>query len=495
MRAFTFVRRSSSLISTGKLVETRALVNGKFIHFEGFPVVNPATQGEIAFMSNTPLETVKSAISAAAEAFRDYRTVPAQARARILENWYRLMIEHETDLARLVTLENGKPLADSLGEVRYAASFFKWFSEEAVRQYGETISSATPSNRMYTQWQPVGPVGIITPWNFPLAMISRKLAAALAAGCTAVVKPAAETPLSAMAMAVLGVEAGVPDGVVNYTPVGHEKTKSVGELFCESPDLKKVSFTGSTNVGKILMGQSASTLKRISMELGGNAPFVVFEDADIDKAVAGALSCKFRSSGQTCVCANRLFVHDSIYNEFLFKLSKALDTNTRLGPGLDPTVTHGPLIHGRAISKVEQLVEDATSKGATVVRGGQRRNDLGALFYELTLLSDVTPKMEIFHTEAFGPVAPIIRFKSVDEVMELANDTRVGLAAYFYTENNSKAWTVAEKLQAGMVGVNTGLISEAALPFGGVGESGFGREGSKYGLAEYSDLKTVVVGL
>ncbi|KAG7727360.1 hypothetical protein KL948_004509 [Ogataea haglerorum] len=495
MSPLRFCRQLSGLRARKRLVEPRALINGQFIEFPGFEVVNPANQQMLAQVSDTPLEQVEVAVSAAARAFDDYRSVPVHARARILSNWHNLMLEHEQDLARLVTLENGKPLADSLSELRYAASFFKWFAEEAVRCYGDTIPSATPANRMYTQWQPVGPVGIITPWNFPLAMITRKLGAALAAGCTSVIKPAAETPLSAMAMAVLGVEAGVPDGVVNFVPVSHGKTAKVGELFCKSPDLRKVSFTGSTRVGKLLMEQSSSTLKRLSMELGGNAPFVVFEDADLEKAAAGFMSCKFRSSGQTCVCANRIFVHDKIYAEFVAMVADLIDKNTRLGPGIDPSVTHGPLIHENALAKVESLVEDAVDKGAKIVRGGRRRPDLGPLFYDLTLLSDVTPKMDIFYTEVFGPVAPVIRFSAEEEVVQQANNTEVGLAAYFYTENNSRAWRVAEKLQAGMVGVNTGLISEAALPFGGVGESGFGREGSKYGLAEYSELKTVVVGI
>ena len=480
------------------LIKTLGYVNGKWVPGSGnqtFQVNNPAIfpqelafLAQVADLSHTDLD---SAIVSAASSFQTFKKSTGRHRSELLLNLYELMRLNENDLARLIVLENGKPFADAIGEVRYSASFLQWFSEEAPRIYGDVINSANPTNRIITLKQPIGVCGIITPWNFPSAMITRKLGAAIAAGCTTVIKPASETPLSALALAHLAEQAGFPAGVVNVIP--SSDNVGSGKMITEHPLVLKVSFTGSTAVGKILMNQSASTLKKLSMELGGNAPFIVFEDADIEKAAAGAIAAKFRSSGQTCVCANRIFVHESVYDKFVAAFCKLVKEKTRLGNGLTEGVTHGPLIHQKSMHKVRSHIEDAKNKGAKVLLGGNKSN-LGENFHELTVLGDVTTEMDVANEETFGPVAPIFRFADEQDVIRISNLPEVGLAGYFFSNDIRRIFRVAEELHVGMIGVNTGAISEAALPFGGVGESGFGREGSKYGIDDYLVVKSLVLG-
>ncbi|WLF77836.1 hypothetical protein PVL30_001558 [Lodderomyces elongisporus] len=506
--ATTVSTRLSSALKNTDLIKTNAFVNGAWIKSsqgKSFPVTdpgavsgsgsvgaNPDSDPHLATVQSMEAQDYNDAIKYAESSFNEFKHTSGRYRSNLLYKLYELMHENKEDLATMITLENGKPYADALGEVTYAASFFQWFAEEAPRVSGEIIPSANSSNRIFAMKQPIGVCGILTPWNFPLAMITRKLGAAIAAGCTTVIKPASETPLSALSLAYLTELAGFPKGVVNV--LASDDAATVGKLICENPIIKKVSFTGSTNVGKLLMKQSSSTLKKLSFELGGNAPFIVFEDADLDKAVAGAIASKFRSSGQTCICANRLFVHESIYDEFSRKFVEKLKRDVVLGHGLKEGVTHGPVIHDRSMSKVRSHIEDASEKGAKILLGGNKRPDLGENFHELTVLGDVTPDMLIFQEETFGPVAPLIKFSSDEEVINMANDTRVGLAGYFYSTNVSRVFKVAEAIEVGMLGVNTGAISEAALPFGGVQESGFGREGSKFGVDDYLVIKGVVLG-
>lgn len=479
-----------------ELLKTGGFINGEWITSKNtFEVTDPALypkpESKLADVSSFSVSDYNIAIEAASESFYEFRKTTGRYRAELLSNLYRLMKENQDDLAKIIVLENGKPYADAFGEITYAASFFQWFSEESARVNGDIIPSANATSKILALRQPIGPCGIITPWNFPSAMITRKLGAAVAAGCTTVIKPASETPLSALALAHLSEKAGFPKGVVNVLPSA--TSAEVGKILCEHPLIKKVSSTGSTGVGKLLMAQSSSTLKKLSFELGGNAPFIVFEDADLDKAVDGAIASKFRSSGQTCICANRLFIHDSLYDEFVKKFVDKL-SKTTLGFGLDEKTTHGPVIHEKSMSKVRSHIENAVEKGAKLLLGGKRREDIGENFHELTVLGDVTPKMKIFHEETFGPVAPLTRFSSDEEALSLANDTEVGLAGYFYSSDISRIFKVAENLEVGMIGVNTGAISEAAMPFGGVKESGFGREGSKFGIEDYTIVKSVVLG-
>jgi len=402
------------------------------------------------------------------------------------------MVENADDLATLITWENGKPTADAKGEVTYAANFFEWFSEEAPRIYGDVIPSSVPGNRVFTLKEPVGVCGLITPWNFPAAMITRKIGPALAVGCTVVAKAPGETPFTSLALAELAHRAGVPAGVVNVvTAMGN--TPAVGEVLTTDPIVRKVSFTGSTNVGKLLMKQCSSTLKKLSLELGGNAPFIVFDDADIDQAVTGAINSKFRSSGQTCVCANRIYVQAGIYDEFCKKFAEKVKS-FKVGNGFEQGITHGPLIHDRAVNKVEQHVRDAEKKGAQILLGGHKLPDLGPNFYQPTVISGMTSDMAMASEETFGPVAGLFKFESEEEVVKLANSTEVGLAGYFFSRDIARVNRVAENLEVGMVGVNTGLISDPAAPFGGVKESGFGREGSLYGIGEYQITKMVTYG-
>ncbi|KAL4954752.1 Aldehyde/histidinol dehydrogenase [Aspergillus filifer] len=474
----------------------KAFVNGEWVDAESgktFEIHDPATGKLIGTCPEFSASDTEKAIQAANEAFPKFRTTLARERARMLRRWYQLMMDNAEDLATLITWENGKPLADAKGEVNYAASFFEWFSEEAPRIYGDTIPASVPGNRVITLKQPVGVCGLITPWNFPAAMITRKIGPALAAGCTVVTKTPGETPFTANALAELAKRAGIPPGVVNIV-TALKNTPEVGETITTHQDVRKVSFTGSTNVGKLLMKQSSSTIKKVSWELGGNAPFIVFDDVDdLDVAVAGAIASKFRSSGQTCVCANRIYVQKGIYNEFVQRFVAKVK-EFKVGAGFEEGITHGPVIHDRAIDKVDQHVQDAVSKGAKLVAGGQRLSDLGPNFYDLTVLTNMTKDMQLASEETFGPVAGLFPFETEKEVVELANKAEVGLAGYFFSGNVKRIFRVAEALEVGMVGANTGLISDVASPFGGVKQSGFGREGSKYGIEEFLTIKSVTFG-
>ncbi len=453
-------------------------------------VRNPATGAVLGTVPDMGEAETRQAIEAAHAAFPAWAKKTAKERAQILRRLYELMIDHQDDLATLMTAEQGKPLAEARGEVAYSASFIEWFGEEAKRLYGDTIPGHAADKRILVLRQPVGVVAAITPWNFPSAMLGRKLGPALAAGCTVVCKPALQTPYSALALAVLAERAGVPAGVLNIV-TGSDSAAIGGEMTAH-PKVRKLSFTGSTGVGKKLMAQCAEGMKRVSLELGGNAPFIVFDDADLDAAVEGAIASKFRNTGQTCVCANRLFVQDGVYDAFAGKLREAV-AKLRVGDGLAGATDQGPLIDANALAKVEEHVADAAAKGARIAIGG-KPHALGGTFYEPTVLLDVTPAMRIACEETFGPVAPLFRFKREEEAIALANDTEAGLAGYFYTRDLARAFRVAEALECGIVGVNTGLISTEVAPFGGVKQSGVGREGSKYGLNDYTELKYVCLG-
>src|SRR6185437_12688897 len=424
------------------------------------------------------------AIEAANTALQDWRARSAKERSDALGRWAALCRQHLEDLARILTLEEGKPLAEARGEVAYGTSFLQWFAEEARRVYGDTIPANTTRHRIVTLKQPVGVTAAITPWNFPNAMVARKVGAALAAGCTMVVKPAPETPFSALALAVLAERAGVPEGVLNVIT---GDAVAIGGEMTANPTVRKLSFTGSTEVGRLLLRQSADTVKKVTLELGGNAPFLIFDDADLDKAVAGVVASKFRNSGQTCVCANRIFVQDGIYEAFTAKLRDQVG-KFKVGNGLDEGVTSGPLIKQQGLEKVEAHVTDAVEHGAKVVVGGTR-HELGGLYYQPTILTDVHPESLLMREETFGPVAPLIRFKEEDEAVRMANATEFGLSAYFYTRDVGRSWRVAEALECGMVGINEGVVSTEVAPFGGVKQSGLGREGSKYGIEEYLEIK------
>lgn len=483
-----------------QLFQTQGYINGQFVNSsssELFDVTNPASfpkpESFIGTVQSMTSEDFNGAIDSAQEAFSTFKKTPGEYRSDLLRNLYYLMLENQDDLAKIIVLENGKPYADALGEVKYAASFFKWFADIATTATGDVISSSLTGKRILSIRQPIGVCGIMTPWNFPAAMITRKLGAYVAAGCTGVIKPPSETPFSALALAYLLQEAGFPKGVVNVLP--SQDAAAAGKLLCEHPTIKKISFTGSTNVGKLLMSQSSSTLKKLSFELGGNAPFIVFHDADVDAAVAGAIASKFRSSGQTCICANRVYVHESIYDEFKQKFVSQLSSTVKLGDGLEEGITYGPVIHDRSFAKVRSHIDDAVSKGATIALGGNPRPDLGDNFHDLTVLTDVTSDMLITQEETFGPVCPLIKFGSEEEVIQKTNDTDVGLAGYFYSKDVSRVFRVAEEIEVGMLGINTGAISEASLPFGGVKESGFGREGSVFGLEDYTVVKSMVIGI
>ncbi|KAG6036937.1 hypothetical protein E4U41_005410 [Claviceps citrina] len=467
--------------------EWKAATSGKT-----FKVHDPSSGHLIGTVAECDASDTKLAIKAAADAFPAFRSLTGRERAKLLRKWYDLMVENADDIAKLITWENGKPVAEAKGEAAYAANFFEWFSEEAPRTYGDTIPATVPGNRVWTIKEPVGVCGLITPWNFPAAMITRKVAPALAAGCTVVCKAPGETPFTALAVAELGRRAGIPKGVVNVVTT-LENTPEIGELLTTDPTVKKISFTGSTAVGKLLMKQSSGTLKKLSLELGGNAPLIVFDDADLDAAVAGAIASKFRGTGQTCVCANRLYVQRGIYDDFVAKFTAKVEA-FKVGNGFDEATTHGPLIHDRAISKVEAHIKDAQSKGGKIVSGGHKLPDLGANFFQPTVIRDMTPDMAMAREETFGPVAGIFPFTTEAEVVAMANKVEVGLAGYFFSRDLQRVHRVAEALEVGMVGVNTGIISDPAAPFGGVKESGFGREGSKYGIAEYQVTKMITYG-
>lgn len=477
-----------------ELLKDGAYIDGKWIteSEEYFEVSDPATGEVITKLPDQPLRAVDEAIDASFESFKEYKNTTPRQRAGWLRNMYNLMIENIEDLAKILTWENGKSLSEAVGEIKYAASYFEWYAEEACRVYGVTIQPGNPSNRAFTSRQPVGVCGLICPWNFPSAMITRKAAAALAAGCTVVVKPDSQTPLSALALAYLIEKAGFPEGTFNIV-LSHSRTPEFGLKLCESPKVRKISFTGSTNVGKILMKQSASTMKKLSFELGGNAPFIVFEDADLDLAVDQAIASKFRGLGQTCVCANRLYVHAKIIDKFA-ELLAAKVKDFIIGHGLDEKTTHGCLINSRAIEKVEDHVQDAIKKGAKVVVKGGPLTDLGPSFYSPYILSHVPQSAKVSHEETFGPLCPIFSFERTEEVVDYANDTSVGLAAYVFSRDVNTLYTVSEALETGMVSCNTGLFSDCSVPFGGVLESGFGREGSLYGIEDYTVVKTVTIG-
>ena len=475
------------------LLKAKAYIAGQWqdaASRETFEVRNPATGRVVGTVPKMGADETRRAIEAADAAWGAWRAQPAKARAAILRKWYDLMLANADDLARIMTAEQGKPLAEAKGEIQYAASFLEWFGEEAKRVYGDTIPSPAGDKRLVVVKEPVGVCVAITPWNFPAAMITRKVGPALAAGCPIVVKPAEATPLSALALAELAERAGVPAGVFSVVT---GEPKEIGAEMTGNPLVRKLSFTGSTGVGRQLMAQCAGTVKKVSLELGGNAPFIVFDDADLDAAVVGAIASKYRNSGQTCVCANRFYVHERVYDAFAQKLRVAVE-NLVVGLGTEDGVTQGPLINEAAVRKVEAHIEDAVANGAQVATGG-KRHALGHSFFEPTVLTGVTSAMRVAKEETFGPVAPLFKFSSDDEVVRLANATEFGLAAYFYSRDIARVWRVAEALEYGMVGINTGMISNEVAPFGGVKQSGIGREGSHYGIDEYVVIKYLCMGI
>ena len=479
-------------LADSKLFRQSCYVDGAWVDAASggtINVDNPATGEVIGTVPKLGGAETRKALEAADRAFVEWRKKTAKERAAVLRRWYELMIASQEDLARLMTIEQGKPLVESRGEVVYAAAFLEWFAEEAKRVYGDTIPGHQPDKRIVVIKQPIGVVACITPWNFPLAMITRKAGPAIAAGCTVVLKPASQTPFSALALAELAERAGIPKGVFNVVT---GSAAEIGSELTSSSIVRKLSFTGSTEVGKVLMQQCASTVKKLSLELGGNAPFIVFDDADLDAAVEGAIASKYRNTGQTCVCVNRIYVQDGVYDAFAAKLAEAVK-KLKPAPGLEPGATQGPLIDDNAVSKVEEHIQDALGRGARVVVGG-RRHALGGRFFEPTVLADVATDALMAREETFGPVAPLFRFKTEEEAIALANDTEFGLAAYFYGRDIGRVWRVAEALESGMVGINTGLISTEVAPFGGVKESGLGREGSKYGIDEFLEIKYLCLG-
>jgi succinate-semialdehyde dehydrogenase / glutarate-semialdehyde dehydrogenase len=476
------------------LLRSRAFIGGKWVDAASGAtqaVVNPATRETIGTVPDMGVADTRRAIEAAHQAFPAWAALTAKERAAILRRWFDLLMAHQDDLATLMTAEQGKPLAEAKGEISYGAAFIEWFAEEGKRLYGDVIPTHQADRRLLVLRQPVGVVAAITPWNFPLAMITRKAGPALAAGCTFIVKPASQTPYSALAAAALAARAGVPAGVLNV--VTGTDAAAIGGEMTSNPLVRKVTFTGSTPVGKKLMAQCSGTVKKITMELGGNAPFIVFEDADLDAAVAGAIASKFRNTGQTCVCANRLLVQAPVYEAFAKKLAHAV-AQLRVGDGLKGPTDQGPLIDNKALAKVEEHLADALAKGARIAHGG-RRHALGGTFFEPTVVTEVTPAMLMAREETFGPIAPLFRFESELDAIRMANDTEFGLAAYFYTRDLARAWRVAEALEYGMVGLNTGVFSTEVAPFGGVKESGIGREGSKYGILDYTEIKFLCLGL
>lgn len=473
------------------LLRTESYINGDWVKAsrrKTFDVINPATGEVVAAVTDMSREDVRQAIEAADAAWPGYRDLTAKERSALMRNWFNLLKEHKEELARLMTLESGKVIQESRGEVDYGSAFVEWFAEEAKRTYGDVIPSHSRDRRLVVIKQSVGVAAAITPWNFPLAMITRKVGPALAAGSPVIVKPPSETPLTALALAELAGKAGFPRGV--YNTVTTTESSEVGKEFCEHKKIRKLSFTGSTAVGKILMEQCAPTLKKLSLELGGNAPFIVFDDADTDAAVKGAINSKFRHAGQTCVCVNRILAQDKIYDEFVEKFTRAVE-ELKVGNGIDPAVQIGPLINEKGKNKVKEHVEDALNRGAKLTTGGK---SLEGLFYAPTVLANATSEMVIAREEVFGPVAPVFRFSTEEEAIQMANDTQYGLASYFYSKNVARCWRVAEALEYGMVGINEGLISTEVAPFGGIKESGFGREGSKYGMDYFMEIKYLCFG-
>ena len=467
-------------------------INGKWVGADSnqtIDVTNPATGDVLGTVPKMGADETRAAIEAANEAYPAWRAKTAKERASILRKWFDLMMENQEDLARMMTAEQGKPLKESMGEIVYAASFIEWFAEEGKRIYGDTIPQHAPGKRIVVTKEPIGVCAAITPWNFPAAMITRKCGPALAAGCTMVVKPATATPYSALALAELAERAGVPAGVFSVVT---GSSGAIGGEMTSNPIVRKLTFTGSTEIGKLLMEQCAGTVKKTSMELGGNAPFIVFNDADLDEAVEGAMASKFRNTGQTCVCANRLLVQDGVYDEFSEKLAAAVE-KMRVGDGLKGETEQGPMIDMAAVEKVEEHIQDAVAKGATVISGGSR-HDLGGTFFQPTVLAEVNTDMKVTKEETFGPVAPLYRFETEEQALAMANDTEFGLAAYFYSRDIGRIWRVMEGLEYGIVGVNEGIISTEVAPFGGMKESGTGREGSKYGIEDYLEIKYGLIG-
>ncbi len=479
-------------LNDANLLRQQCYINGEWLDANSgdtIQVTNPASGKKIGTVPNMGGDETRAAIEAAQLVFDSWKRVTAKERAAMMRRWFDLMVEHQEDLARIMTLEQGKPLVESRGEILYAASFIEWFAEEGKRAYGDVIPSPMADKRIMVLKQPVGVVAAITPWNFPAAMITRKAGPALAAGCTFVAKPASQTPYSAFAMAELAHRAGIPKGVFNVLT---GKASAIGGEMTSNPLVRKVTFTGSTEIGKLLMKQCADTVKKVSMELGGNAPFLVFDDADVDAAVEGAMMSKFRNAGQTCVCANRILVQQGVYDEFAEKMAKAV-SELKVGDGLEEGTNQGPLIDEAALDKIQEHVDDAKQKGASIEIGGQP-HELGGTFYMPTLLTGVTEDMKVAEEETFGPLAPLFAFKTEEEGIAMANDTQFGLASYFYARDLSRVWRVSEALETGIVAVNTGIFSNEVAPFGGVKESGVGREGSKYGMDDYLEIKYVCVG-
>ena len=479
-------------LSDPNLLQTQAFINGQWVDADSgatLPIVNPATGRVLAEVAKCGTSETRRAIEAAAAALSDWCAQPIKVRSNLLRAWFNEMMGAQEDLAQILTAEQGKPLAEARGEIAYGASYVEWFSEESKRVYGDVIPAPSGDKRVVCVRQPVGVVACITPWNFPNAMLTRKIAPALAAGCTVVCKPANATPLSAYAITEIARRVGIPDGVINIVT---GRTGEIGAELASNPTVRKLTFTGSTPVGKQLMAECSQTVKRTSMELGGNAPFIVFDDADLDSAVAGAMICKFRNAGQTCVCANRIFVQSGIYDAFSERLAEAV-SKLKMGDGTEAGVTVGPLINEVACNDVSGFVDDATEKGAKVVAGGER-STLGSCFFQPTILTDVDDSMRVFREEIFGPVAPLFKFETEEEVIAMANDTEFGLASYFYSRDVGRIWRVAEALEYGIVGINEGIISNEMAPFGGVKESGQGREGSKYGLDDYLEIKYMCMG-
>ncbi|NVK18470.1 MAG: NAD-dependent succinate-semialdehyde dehydrogenase [Methylocystaceae bacterium] len=482
-------------LNNSALLKSQAFIGGKWMDAKDsktIDITDPADGSLITTVPDMGAEETQIAIEEADKAFAFWKGQTAKERANILRRWYELILAAQEDLALLMSAEQGKPLAEAKGEVVYGANFIEWFAEEAKRLYGDTIPAHGTDKRIVTIKQPIGVVAAITPWNFPIAMITRKVGPALAAGCPVIVKPAEDTPLSALALCVLAKEAGLPDGLLNVVTCSKNNAPAVGGAMMESPVVRKVSFTGSTPVGKLLMRQAADTVKKVSLELGGNAPFLVFDDADLDAAVEGAIASKYRNTGQTCVCANRILVQDGVYDAFVEKLAAKV-SQFKVGPSLKGDNQQGPLINAAALEKVQRHVDDAVSKGAKVTLGG-KPHALGGTFYEPTILTDVTADMVVTQEETFGPLAPIYRFKTEEDGIKLANDTPFGLASYFYSRDIGRCWRVGEALESGMVGVNEGIISTEVAPFGGVKESGLGREGSFYGIEEYVEVKYLCMG-
>ena len=481
------------MLHNNSLLKTAGYINGQWIGNESanrFDVKNAYSQDLLCTLPEMGAEETNNAIEAANNAWPAWRGKTAKERAAILMNWFNLIVENTEDLAKLMTLEQGKPLAEARGEVAYGSSFIQWFAEEGKRTYGDIIPTPSNDRRILAIKQPIGVVAAITPWNFPIAMITRKCAPALAAGCPVVIKPAAETPLSALALAELADQAGIPAGIINVV-VG-TNAREIGGALTDSPIVRKLSFTGSTAVGKILTRNCADTMKKVSMELGGNAPFIVFDDADLDKAIAGVMASKYRNTGQTCVCTNRILAQEGIYDQFVKKLSEAVKS-LQVGNGLDDGTSQGPLINMAAVEKVEEHIEDAVSKGGMIVSGGKRHEKGGTLF-EPTVIANATIEMKVAKEETFGPLAPVFKFSSEEEAIRMANDTEFGLASYFYTNDIGRVWRVSEALEYGMVGVNEGVISNEVAPFGGIKESGLGREGSHYGIDDFLELKYICMG-